>query len=226
MKVTAGRQDFKLHTGNVVDATFDGASASYGKDVKLSGYVAKAVDSGSWDNGAMEDGDRMYAVDLSAKLGVVDSYVTYYKADTANNNEIWNVGVALPVIEDLTLKAEYMNGDAAIDGDDNGYAVGLAYGGAKASKVGSWGVYANYFDQPASTYLEQTIDGYAVLPDHVATLDGFEGYEVGANVTLAKNIVAGVKYYDLETREGNEDTQTLWSEVVFTFKSYPNNSLI
>ena len=215
VKVNAGRQDFKLHTGNVVDATFDGASASYGKDVKLSGYVAKAVDSGSWDNGAMEDGDRMYAVDLSAKLGVVDSYVTYYKADTANNNEIWNVGVALPVIEDLTLKAEYMNGDADVKGDDNGWAAGLAYKGAKASKVGSWGVYANYFDQPAATYLEHTIDGYSPLS--FKGTDGFEGYEVGANVTLAKNIVAAVKYYDLEAREGSYDEETLWSEVVFTF---------
>ena len=215
VKVTAGRQDFKLHTGNVVDATFDGVSAAYGKDVKLTGYVAKAADSGSWDNGAMEDGDRMYAVDLSAKLGVVDSYVTYYKADTANNNEIWNVGVALPVIEDLTLKAEYMNGDADVKGDDNGWAAGLAYKGAKASKVGSWGVYANYFDQPAATYLEHTIDGYSPLS--FKGTDGFEGYEVGANVTLAKNIVAAVKYYDLEAREGSYDEETLWSEVVFTF---------
>ena len=222
VKVTAGRQDFKLHTGNVVDATFDGISASYGKDVKLSGYVAKAVDGNKWDNSsdaALDDGDRMYAVDLSAKLGVVDSYVTYYKADTKNDNEIWNVGVAVPLVEKLSLKAEYMHGDAAEKGDDNGYVVGLAYGGAKASKVGSWGIYANYFDQPWATYLEQTIDGYAVLPTgtNSAAGDGFEGYEVGANVTLAKNIVAGVKYYDLETREGNKDCQTLWSEVVFTF---------
>ena len=219
VKVTAGRQDFKLHTGNVVDATFDGISASYGKDVKLTGYVAKAVDSGSWDNGGMEDGDRMYAVDLSAKLGVVDSYVTYYKADTLNDNEIWNIGVAVPVVEDLTLKADYMIGDDNNDGDSNGYVVGLAYKGAKASKVGSWGLYANYFDQPWATYLEQTIDGYAVLPDGMNTAkgDGFEGYEVGANVTLAKNIVAGVKYYDLESREGEKDSETIWSEVVFTF---------
>ena len=219
VKVTAGRQDFKLHTGNVVDATFDGISASYGKDVKLTGYVAKAVDSGSWDNGGMEDGDRMYAVDLSAKLGVVDSYVTYYKADTLNDNEIWNIGVAVPVVEDLTLKADYMIGDDNNDGDSNGYVVGLAYKGAKASKVGSWGLYANYFDQPWATYLEQTVDGYAVLPANMngEPADGFKGYEVGANVTLAKNIVAGVKYFDLETRETDKDAQTLWTEVVFTF---------
>ena len=48
--------------------------------------------------------------------------------------------------------------------------------------------------------------------------DGFKGFEVGANYTLAKNIVAGVKYYDLEAREGEaKDVRTLWSEVVFTF---------
>ena len=216
--VTAGRQDFKLHTGNVVDATFDGVSAAYGKDVKLTGYVAKAADTGKWDNDdKLEEGDRMYAVDLSAKLGVVDSYVTYYKADTLNDNEIWNVGVAVPVVKDLTLKAEYMHGDAdATDGDNNGWAAGLAYKGAKASKVGSWGIYANYYDQPEATYLEQTMDGYTPLSFNGT--DGFEGYEVGANVTLAKNIVAAVKYYDLEGREGADyDEETLWSEVVFTF---------
>ena len=227
VKVMAGRQDFKLHTGNVIDATVDGGILSYGKDVKLTGYVGKAVDSGTWDNlddvtikddpaNALQEDDRVYAVDLSAKLGVVDSYVTYYKADTLNDNEIWNVGVALPVAKDLKLSAEYLHGDDQRDGDNNGWAAGLAYKGAKASTPGSWGIYANYYDQPASTFLEHTIDGYAPF-DFVTDDDGFEGYEVGANVALAKNIVAAVKYYDLDAREGSYDEQTLWSEVVFTF---------
>ncbi len=248
-KVQAGRQDFKLHTGNVIDATVDGAIVSYGDKVKLTGYVGKAADSGTWDNlgdatvvdskdkvvgTALQEDDRVYIADLSAKLGVVDAYVTYYKADTLNENEIWNVGVALPVVKDLKFTAEYMHGDAEVgdivDVDNNGYAFGLAYKGAKASQPGSWGVYANYFDQPVSTYLEHTIDGYAPfafdtveynVDTNVATVDnasdGFKGYEVGANVALAKNIVAAVKYYDLEGREGNYDEQTIWSEVVFTF---------
>ena len=226
VKVMAGRQDFKLHTGNVIDATVDGGILSYGKDVKLTGYVGKSVDSATWDNlddgkddagnSVMEDGDRLYAVDLSAKLGVVDSYVTYYKADTLNDNEIWNVGVAVPVVKDLTLKAEYMHGDDQNNGDNNGWVAGLAYKGAKASKPGSWGIYANYYDQPQATFLEHTIDGYAPF-NFTSKEDGFEGYEVGANVALAKNIVAAVKYYDLDAREGSNDEQTLWSEVVFTF---------
>ena len=249
VKVMAGRQDFKLHTGNVIDATVDGAIVSYGDKVKLTGYVGKAADSGTWDNlgdatvvdsndkvvgTALQEDDRVYIADLSAKLGVVDAYVTYYKADTLNENEIWNVGVALPVVKDLKFTAEYMHGDAEVgdivDVDNNGYAFGLAYKGAKASQPGSWGVYANYFDQPVSTYLEHTIDGYAPFAfdtveynvnTNEATVDnasdGFKGYEVGANVALAKNIVAAVKYYDLEGREGNYDEQTIWSEVVFTF---------
>ena len=102
----------------------------------------------------------------------------------------------------------------------------MAYKGAKAAKVGSWGIYAKYYDQPQATFLEHTIDGYAPFNfgsiesdvENANPTDGFKGYEVGANVTLAKNIVAAVKYYDLEGREGdNYDEQTLWSEVVFTF---------
>ena len=246
-KVMAGRQDFKLHSGSVLDATVDGAIVSYGDKVKLTGYVGKAVDSGTWDNlfdfclkdadgnayTALQKDDRVYIADLSAKLGAVDAYATYYKADTINDNEIWNIGVVVPVAKDLKLSAEYLRGDAKfndyLDGDDNGYVFGLAYKGAKASQPGSWGVYANYYDQPASTYLEHTIDGYAPLAFEElsyneqtgalsgAHTDGFKGYEVGANVALAKNIVAAVKYYDLEGREGDLEEETIWSEVVFTF---------
>ena len=151
-KVMAGRQDFKLHTGNVIDATVDGAIVSYGDKVKLTGYVGKAADSGTWDNlgdatitdvngktlgTALQEDDRVYIADLSAKLGVVDAYVTYYKADTLNDNDIWNVGAVVPVVKDLKLTAEYMHGDAKagdyVDLDNNGWAAGLAYKGAKAS---------------------------------------------------------------------------------------------
>ena len=79
------------------------------------------------------------------------------------------------------------------------------------------------------SYLNPTIfsGGYAAYPadanwlvdknGEVTSGDGYEGFDIGANVTLAKNIVAGVKYADFESREGNTDEQVLWSEVVFTF---------
>ena len=222
VKTDLGRQNLKLHTGNVIDNEFDAVKLAYGKDVKLTGFVGKAD-----EDELKYDDDRVYIVDLSSKIGVVDAYVTYYTLDNTNDNdregqEIWNVGAALPLVKDLKLSAEYMYGDADHDAglDNSGWVAGLAYKGAKASKPGSWGVWANYYDLPALTYMKSTINtqmGEVPQDYQKVGLDGYEGYEVGANWALAKNIVAAVRYFDLESREGNLDDQTLWSEVVFTF---------
>ena len=257
LKVNAGRQDFKLHTGSVVDNTFDGVSASYGKDIKLTGYVGKAASF----TGAADD--RMYAVDLSTKVGAFDVYATYYNIDAENagftkhkdavagvsdevkaavgaypalDQEIYVLGAGTKLAKDLTLKAEWLHGKAdskLVDGDKDGYTVGLAFKGAKATAPGTWGLWANYFDQPQATFVKHTLTGYTSLPawakvgnTNAETLadanlknisDGFKGFEVGANYAIAKNIVAGVRYYDLEAREGEADVKTLWSEVIFTF---------
>ena len=257
--VTAGRQDFKLHTGSVVDNTFDGVKVAYGKDVKVTGYAGKAASF----TGAPDD--RFYAVDVAGKLGVFDVYATYYNIDAANSTftehkpavpgtattpaipavdaavgaypaldqEIYVVGASTKVAKDLKLSAEWLHGKSDVNewkGDKDAYTVGLAYKGAKAAKAGSWGLYANYFDQPQATYVKHTITGYTALPawasvEKTATnmnnakfADGFKGFEVGANYAFAKNIVGAVRYYDLEAREGEaKDVRTLWSEVVFTF---------
>ena len=231
VKVDAGRQNFKPHTGNVLDTEVDGLKVAYGDDVKVTGYVGKGTDDAfelSAEDGFTSD-DRLYIADVTAKLGVVDAYVSYYNVDNGWSQEIYNVGAALPIAKDLKLSAEWMYGTADDDEgmDNNGWVAGLAYKGAKASQPGSWGIYANYYDMPGLTYLDATNDAYngrmnswkyadiEGTKDDVT--DGFKGYEVGANVALAKNIVAAVKYYDLESREGDLDDQAIWSEVVFTF---------
>ncbi len=237
VKTDLGRQNLKLHTGNVLDAEFDAIKASYGKEWKVTGFVGKAEgtadefgDLDKTDLNMYEDGDRLYVVDVTGKIGVVDAYASYYNLDNSNPNgevafegqEIYNVGVAFPVAKDLKLSAEYMYGTS--DDDDNmdnsGYVAGLAYKGAKASAPGSWGIYANYYDLPALTYFDNTNNTYSNSFMNGAKSmaeDGFEGFEVGANVALAKNIVAAVKYYDLDARDEGEDDQAIWSEVVFTF---------
>ena len=242
VKLDAGRLNFKPHTGQVLDAEFDGAKLAYGDKVKITGFVGKADGSdvytedefnkatdpdwsagdGKSDFGLYDSEDRLYAVDVTGKIGVVDAYATYYKVDNGWDQDLWNVGVAFPVVKDLKLIAEYMYGSADEDEglDNSGYVAGLAYKGAKASKVGSWGIYANYYDMPALTYLDNTNNTYTnglMKAWHNDDADGFQGYEVGANVTLAKNIVAAVKYYDLEARDKGGDDQAIWSEVVFTF---------
>ena len=233
VKVDAGRMDFTY--SDVVDMRADGVKLVYGDDVKLTGWAYKAAsddyvsgydekDGKETDESLVEDGDRFYTVGVEANIGVVDTAVRYYNADNWRNQEIWEAAVAGEVAKDLTLKGAYFYGDADDFNslDNNGWLVGLAYRGAKASEPGSWGLYANWNDRPFATYLIPTsMSGYADAPyanlDEAVDGDGYEGFEVGANVTLAKNIVAGVKYFDFEQREGNKDAQTLWSEVIFTF---------
>ena len=218
VKVDAGRMDFTY--SDVVDMRADGVKLVYGDDVKLTGWAYKAA-----SDDEDENGDRFYTVGVEASIGVVDTAVRYYNADNWRDQEIWEAAVAGEIVKDLTLKGAYFYGDIDMtnyDGDNNGWLVGLAYRGAKASEPGSWGLYANWNDRPFATYLIPTsMSGYADAPyadlNEAVDGDGYEGFEVGANVTLAKNIVAGVKYFDFEQREGNKDAQTLWSEVIFTF---------
>ena len=244
VKVEAGRQDFVK--ADVLDNRGDGVKLSYGKDVKVFGWAMKAssdkyVSGSNWDekdadgkviDTLVEDGDRIYVAGVEAQIGVVDAAVRYYNADNWREQDIWEAAVAGEIAKDLTLRGAYFYGDSDMedyDGDNNGWLVGLSYRGAKASQPGSWGVYANYSERPLATFLQPTVfsGGYANYPvdsywyddanDVEQFGDGYEGYEVGANVTLAKNIVAGVKYTDFESREGSEDAQVLWSELVFTF---------
>ena len=225
IKVDAGRQDFVK--GDVMDNRADGIKLSYGDDVKVFGWAMKA-NSDNWVNGTfagnLNDDDRVYVAGVETKFGAMGADVRYYNADNARDQEIWEIALSGEIAKDLTLKGSYFYGDSdTFDGDDSGYLIGLAYKGAKASKPGSWGVYANYSDRPLSTFLQPTLfsGGYALYPfgteEKAYDADGYQGFDVGANLTLAKNIVAGVKYVDMEAREDGDDEQTIWSELIFTF---------
>jgi len=228
VKVDLGRQDFKVGQGFVIDSRHDGVKASYGKDVKVTAWVGSSSEdirklgttlAGSTKEDplyAINSDDRSYFVDVATNFGVVAANVDYYKLDAndGNDKEIWAVGASMPLAKGLKLTAQYLKGDELVKGaDDDGYTVSLAYKGASAAKPGSWGVYANYFEQPDAVELYSTIRSYADMPDS----DGFKGFQVGANYTLAKNIVLGVDYYDLEACEGEDTDETLWTQVVFTF---------
>ena len=227
-KVEAGRQDF-VYT-DTLDTRGDGVKLSYGDTVKLTGWAFKAASSNGVNyDAAMDSGDRAYVADLGTKLGVVDANVRYFKADVSGNGayaygdkDIYEAAAGLDIAPNLKLNASYFHGDAdSANGDSSGYLAGLAWRGAKAADPGSWGVYAKYSDRPMSTYIDPTVFAatYSAYPGGSFAIagDGYKGYEAGANYTVAKNMVAGLKYTDFKQREGNQDTQTLWSELIVTF---------
>ena len=237
MDVTAGRWNEVLFTGNVLDSYFDGVKVSYGDKVKVFGFAAKGADTDHDQFEYMVDSeDRLYVAGIEADLGAVDAYAAYFETDSSAHSdfstdnldkEIWNVGVSYNFAPDFVLAAEYMRGNEDYyDTDKDGWWADLAWKGASADEPGSYGLHVGYFDQSANAFIAPTTDGFFTgMYDEKDNLilgtdvfnQGYKGWNVGASLALAKNIVAVVNYYDFEGKENGKDADTIFSELYFTF---------
>ena len=225
LDLTAGRYGAFFANGNVYDAQADGAQLSYGDKVKVTAFAGKGTDEagdGAASNGNYAGGEISAAMGENFSLN--GGYVNFKdmgqvtgETETNVDNAIWYVG-ADANFGDFTLSGMYLKGDKSendqdVKGvDDDGYTVGLSYKGAEASEAGSYGIWANYYDQGGQTYVAHTTDAN--------TFDntGFKGYGVGANYTFAKNIVGTVAYYDTESKlDSDVDDQIIWADMTFTF---------
>ena len=198
--------------GNIYDNRMDGVQLSYGKDVKLTAGYGKAT---ALTPAAGYDNDLAYA-ELTGKIGAVNANAAYYKFSDAwdnQDNKIWTAGVGFDLAKHVGFTASYFDSNLDDkDKNDDGFVLGLNYKGAKAAEAGSWGLSAQYFDLASTVVVAPGYDG------DYEDKNGFKGYAVGANYTLAKNIVAGVTYYDLKSKANSaEEKETLWSQVVFSF---------
>lgn len=182
------------------------------------------------------DSGEVYYANVTGNVGKLALGAGYYSfgdvtwTDTWGTNgidevtddlDIWSVSAKYAFDKNVTLGALYLKGEdsafsdaknMSLDGvDDDGYVVTATYKGAKASQPGSWGLAARYYDQGVNTYVNHTMNGKA------DNMMGFKGYSVFANYTFAKNIVGQVEWYDLEEKEGDRDSETLWAQMLFTF---------
>ncbi len=220
MSVMAGSAPLFLANGNLYDDTADFVQLGYGKDVKVTGYYGE-VNEGS----SGYKSDAVYGGAVSGKIDKLTLSAGYDKFDDLTSqgvymgdNGIWNIGANYN-FGDFTLGAMYLNSDVddkyiTPGADTDGYVISASYKGAKASQPGSWGLWANYYDQGAGTFIAHTMK--AGDWSNFVT-EGFKGYGVGATVALAKNIVYNLDYYDLEGKESSKDTQVIWSRLQLTF---------
>ena len=221
LDLTAGRYGAFFANGNVYDAQADGAQLSYGDTVKVTGFAGKATD--GWVYDATTAGNYAGG-EISAALGenfsLNGGYVNFKDMGFKNSefdNAIWYVG-AEANFGDFALTGMYLKGDMSWNDqdstmDDDGYTVGLSFKGAQADEVGSYGLWANYYDQGGQTYVAHTTDA------NTFDNEGFKGYGVGVNYTFAKNMVGTVAYYDTESKNDlfNDDDQIIWADMTFTF---------
>ena len=235
LNVTAGRYNAFFANGNVYDTRADGVEVSYGSKIQLKGFAGKGTDA-TWTDNKNEDHDTSFGnyagVELTGdfnKLGLTAGYVNFkdmykdaeYKNDPIGeglDNAIWYVGGSYDFDGNVAVSGMYLKGDASYKDNDvkgvgsDGWTAGLTYKGAEASEAGSWGLFANYYDQGGMTYVAHTTDA------NTFDNEGFKGWGVGTNYAFAKGIVGTVAYYDTVSKLYDEDHDNIvWADLTFTF---------
>ena len=234
--VVAGRQGMALAEGLVYDDSMDGVKLSYGSKVKVTGYYAKPTEGNVYGDKAPIGttsnvvAEEVYGASVAAKIGGINATAEYMNfknnelsvvaADgtemlsmDCGENEIYAV-TGKYSIGNVALSATYLKSDSEFDGEDDGAVASISYKGAKGSQVGSWGAYANYYNQPGLTAYAHTMNG---VRSAQMKYYGFEGYSAGINYTVAKNMIAMVEYYNLEDKEDMTETKTIFTRLQFSF---------
>lgn len=210
IKATAGRTDVltkKDAAGNVVKNAL-----VYGtKDTDAATYwaVEAGYAQGKWDAG----------------LGYHNIGATHtFQKDGENNSSyhIIDLGVGYAFDKNVKLTGDYawgpsVNRAIAPDAKNNAYSIELDYKGANAADPGSWGAYVAYRQLAPFATVSYTYDfgngngGFATL----------KGWEIGADYTFTKNIVATAKYFngkDTGAARGADDKATgVFTRVDFLF---------
>ena len=234
VKINAGRYNENINDGNTYDTRVDGIKATvpfgdayftaeYGKMANIDSYDGYDA-SVNGKGGSVAD--KFWLTELGGTWGNFDMFANYLRADNqtsmdlnGTDNSIWGVGTKYHTGK-FGLSAMYLKGDDDTlkgtdyeDADDDGYVVKMTWAGANRANPGSWGLFAQYYDLGAPTVISHTMDGeYAKFKG-----EGFKGFNVGGNVTVAKNMVAQVNYYDLKGKESDEHARTIWSQLVVSF---------
>jgi len=160
-----------------------------------------------------------YSTDTTTLKGSNLVYTSSSKSDY-DDNGIWNVGLAYNT-DKWGASFIYMKSNIddamVVDGAaKGGFVLTANLMGAKASKPGSYGFTAKWYNQGAGTFPAHTMDGDASY-FNIGQMEGFKGYSLVAAYTVAKNMVADVEWYDLKGRETDQRAKTLWTQLMVTF---------
>ena len=194
---------------------FDGAELSYAK----SAFDAK-VGFGKWNTNydskkqiEIDGQDALYAKAGYnfgvAKLGA--DYVKFQNNDTKlAGNELYGIDLYVPV-GDFRVQGEYVQNTTTTEKYDDAWNVGLGYGKADWKKPGTWALDVFYNEIGKGTYFGGTGLGTDMLKN-LKTGDQIKFWNVGADVTLQKNVQLHAEYAfgaDLEKAADPDDAWTV-----------------
>ena len=228
--------------------------AYYGKPTDMASLSYQTTKDGvKWTTEQEARYDRMWGVNAAADLGKYFTLGVGYdefgdfsdygttervKFKDIEKSKIFNAGLKYKA-KDFTLGATYLHSNGGVLRTDNpsfgksaknGFFVAADYKGAKADKVGSWGIGVKYYQMPAGiaannwatgnalgTFTEKDGDNARYSIAKPLLWEGYKGFFAKANVTVAKNMIASIQYWDLKGRESDVKNKALWTDFVVTF---------
>lgn len=222
--------------GLVFDTEVTGAEFTYAPTEawKVKATAGRVDNTDLWETAAIKKGTSnagsatYWAVEADYAQGKWDAGLGYRNVGATKtlqkNNEdktsfhVIDLGVGYAFDKNVKLTGDYAWGPSQNlkeNAANNAYSIQLNYKGADAADAGSWGTYVAYrqlapFASFAATY------------DHTAGAAGFntlKGWEIGADYTFAKNIIATAKYFNgKDTAVTTKDKATgVWTRVDFLF---------
>lgn len=217
--------------GLVFDTEVTGAEFTYAPTEawKVKATAARYTPNTELADGTKKDDSATYwAVEADYANGKWDAGLGYhnvldthtYQKDNEQNGSfhIIDLGVGYAFDKNVKLTGDYAWGvsqDKWEDAANNAYSVQLSYKGADAADAGSWGAYVAYRQLAPFASIEPTYD-FKNGADGFMTL---KGWEIGADYTFTKNIIATAKYFNgKDTAVANDDKVTgMWTRVDFLF---------
>ncbi len=216
--------------GLVLDGFFSGASASFGKDVKL------VLQGGRWK---LDDVEHKFANET-----VDDQTASYWGAEILYNKNkfkggigyhhfmsdafrytkelkdwsndsagIWTVGANYRFTKNIGLAASYARNQKA-DWERDAYNIQVNYKGIERANKGTWGAHVAYRRLGTSAALAPTYDT-------AAHMVGVKGWDFGVDYIPFKNVQTSIAYFHgkniTQILDDHDNAKVLFGRVSFFF---------
>lgn len=222
--------------GLVFDTEVTGAEFTYAPTEawKVKATAGRVDNAKLWETAAINKGTSnagsatYWAVEADYAQGKWDAGLGYRNVGATNTlqktNEdntsfhVIDLGVGYAFDKNVKLTGDYAWGpsqNVADSAANNAYSIQLNYKGADAADAGSWGTYVAYRQLAPFASFAATYDH----KDGAAGYKTLKGWEIGADYTFAKNIIATAKYFNgKDTAVTTKDKVTgVWTRVDFLF---------